>query len=582
MRSPRSNASGQVLIGVVLATLVALVGRLFYINAYDGPQLLARAARQHHSEVPLNHRRGLIVDSCGRILSGTLVRKSVFVDPKLLPDGRAAAVAAAGILGLEPEELCEDILAAGDRRFLVIRRGVSAEQAAQIKLAGIQGLGVFDEPYRTYPMDNLAAAVMGFVSPDGRGISGLEYQCETWLRGENGYKTIIRDARRKAFWLADGGYRPSRDGYHVVLTLDAEIQATVERELAARVEQYDAEGGVAIVMHPKTGAILAMANVPGFDPNHYGDYSPSRYRNRAITDPYEPGSTFKPIVAAAALAEGVVALGEEIDCEEGTWVDGRRVLKDHHPFGLLTFENVVIKSSNIGMAKIGKRLGNEKLHEYVRAFGFGAKTGVDLLGEDPGLVRPVVRWNSYTTTSVPMGYEVAVTPLQLTRAFCALANGGLLVQPYMVRAVLAADGRVVRDFADPAPQGSALPADVANTIKDKILCAVVSEGTGFRARLANYQVFGKTGTSRIALQRERGYEPKAYVSSFIGAAPASDPQLVVLVTIWRPDPAIGYYGGTVAAPVVREILTQALAYLQVVPDRSATAVTALPAAISAD
>ncbi|MBN2561469.1 MAG: penicillin-binding protein 2 [Phycisphaerae bacterium] len=579
LRSRRSHLAGQAIIAVVLVVLVGLMGRLVYISVHDGPLLLARAARQQRSVIPLNHRRGLIVDRVGRIISGTLLRKSVFADPKILPDRRVAAEKAAEVLGLEPCELCEDLLAAGDRRFFVIRRGVTIDEAERIKNAGVYGLGVFDEPYRTYPMSGLAAALVGFVAADGHGVSGLEYQCDAWLRGENGVKTIVRDAQRKAFWLADGGYRAARDGFHVVLTIDAEIQSTVERELAAGVERYRAEGGVAIVMHPKTGEILAMANVPGFDPNCYGDYGASRYRNRAITDPYEPGSTFKPFVAAAALADGAVKLGEVFDCEEGTWQDGRRVLHDHHPYGLLTFEDIVIKSSNIGMAKIGKCLGNERLYRGLKAFGFGEKTGVDLLGEDPGIVRPLVRWDGYTTTSVPMGHEVATTPLQLARAFCALANGGKLIQPYVIRAVVAADGRVVRDFSDPPAQDRALPANVANIMKDKVLCAAVNEGTGKNAQLARYQVFGKTGTAQIAARGGSGYKKqRAYVGSFVGAAPARDPELVVFVAIRRPDPSLAYYGGTVAAPVFREILTHALAYLRIPPDRPAAPLTTVSAA----
>jgi cell division protein FtsI (penicillin-binding protein 3) len=572
LQSRRSHLAGRAIIGVVLAALVGLVGRLIYINTHHGPRLLARADRQQRSVVPLKHRRGLIVDCRGRIMSGTLLRKSVFADPMILPDKRAAARKAARVLGLEPDELCQDLMAGSDRRFFVIRRGVSEAEAQRIKEAGIYGLGTFDEPYRTYPMNGLAAALVGFVAPDGHGISGLEYQCDAWLRGENGVKTIIRDARRKAFWLADGGYRPPRDGFHLVLTIDAEIQAKVEGELAAAVERFQAESGVGIVMHPKTGAILAIANVPGFDPNHYGDYVASRYRNRTITDPYEPGSTFKPFVASAALGEGAVKLGEVFDCEKGSWRDGRRVLHDHHPYGLLTFEDVIIKSSNIGMAKIGQRLGNEKLHRWLKAFGFGEKTGVDLIGEDPGTVHPLPRWNAYTTTSVPMGQEVAVTPLQLTRAFCAFANGGKLVQPYVIRAVLAADGRVVRDFSDRGPQRRVLSAAIANVMRDKVLVGVVNRGT--KAQLSSYQVFGKTGTAQIAKKGGGGYENGAYVGSFVGAAPARDPQLVVFVAIRRPDPSLGYYGNTVAAPVVREVLGHALAYLQVPPDRPRRVVTA--------
>lgn len=573
LRSRFLNPAGATLIALVMAALVCLVGRLVYINTHDRPRLLAQAARQQVSVIPIKHRRGLIADCQGRIISCTMLRKSVFMDPGVVSDKQAAAERAAEILHIDAAEIKPDLLDAGDRRFLVVRRGVTEEQARSVKRAGIYGLGVFDEPYRIHPMNGLGAALIGFVAPDGHGISGLEYQCDAWLRGENGVKTIVRDAQRKAFWLADGGYRPARDGFHVVLTLDAEIQAIVERELAAGSEQYAAESGVAVVMRPQTGEILAMANYPGFDPNQYGDYGASRYRNRAITDPIEPGSTFKPFIAAGALAEGKARLGTIYDCEMGAFKEGRRTLHDHHPYGLLTFEEVLIKSSNIGMAKMGKALGNERLHRIVKGFGFGKQTGIDLLGEDAGIVRSLPRWNDYTTTSIPMGQEIAVTPLQITRAFCAFANGGQLVRPHVIQAVLAADGRVISDFSNPPTDGQAIPEDIAEIMKNKVLCRVVSQGTGSKSQLANHRVFGKTGTAQIAKKGGGGYEPNAYVSSFIAGAPVSDPELVVFVALTRPDRSRGYYGGTVAAPIVREILTHALAYLQVPPDKPFTAIT---------
>lgn len=574
--------AAQVLIALTIVSLAALAGRLLYINACDRTSLLARAGRQQQSVVPLRHRRGLVVDCQGRVIAGTLLQKSVFADPKVIPDKLDAAERVSRILGVPAGEIVPDLLAAGDRRFFVIRRGVTDDQARSVQEADIYGLGVFDEPYRTYPMNTLAAALIGFVSPDGVGVSGLEYQCEAWLRGQNGVKTIVRDARRKAFWLAEGGYRPPRDGFHVVLTLDAEIQAHAERALAGAVEAYQAQSGVAVVMHAKTGAILAMANVPSFDPNHYQDYGANRYRNRAITDPYEPGSTFKPFIAAAALSEKVIRLDEVIQCENGVWTDGARVLHDHHPYEALRFDEVVIKSSNVGMAKVGKRLGNRKMYDYVKAFGFGSKSGVDLIGEDPGIVLPFARWGPFTTTSIPIGQELAVTPLQMARAFCALANGGLLVQPHVIRAVMTSDGRVVSDFSSPPPAGRALPEDVANLLRDKVLCAVVDSGTGTRAQLAGYRVFGKTGTAQIARKGGGGYEKDAYVSSFIAGAPAGDAELVVFAAVYKPKKQLGYYGGTVAAPVVREILAHALAYLQIPPDRPETALSSVQSGASFD
>lgn len=580
--SRRSHLAGQFIIVSVLVVFGLLIGRLVQINIFDGQRLLAKAARQQRSTVPLPHRRGLIVDCNGRIIAGTLLRKSVFADPEVLnglkdvketkdqQNPTASVHTLARILELPEAELGEDLLTAGGQRFKVIRRGIAPEQFEQIKVANIHGIGMFDEPYRTYPMNGLAGALVGFVAPDGHGVSGLEFQCNEWLQGENGIKTIVRDARRKAFWLADGGYQPPRDGFHVMLTIDAEIQSVAERELANAVSRYKAESGIAIVMNPHTGAVLAMANMPGFDPNSYGDYGVARYRNQALTDPYEPGSTFKPFIVSKGLEDGVVRMGEVFDCEQGVFADGKRVLHDHHPYGLLTLEEVVVKSSNIGMAKVGKKMGNERLYHAVRAFGFGERTGIDLVGEDPGMVHPLARWNSFTTTSVPMGHEVNVTPLQMARAFCAFANGGKLVQPHVVRAVLGPDGAVIRDFSDPPPLGQALSEEVANLMKDKILSEVVNKGTGSKSQLARYQVFGKTGTAQVAV-KGAGYKQRTYVGSFVAGAPGKSPQLVVLVSIRRPDPSVGYYGGTVAAPVVREILANALAYLQIPPERDASA-----------
>ena len=582
MRSRFSHFAARSLIGTLIAALLLLVVRLVYINAYHGPRLLAKVQRQQRSVVPLQARRGFVVDCRGRIIAGTLLRTSVFADPQVIPDKQAAADVVAEILGLDPAEIVPDLLAAGDRRFFVIRRGISEEQSERIRRSGIYGLGVFNEPYRTYPMNSLASELVGFVSPDGAGVSGLEHQCDSWLQGENGIKTIVRDARRKAFWLAEGGYRPARDGFHVVLTLDAEIQATVERELARAVKRFEAESAVGVVMHPASGAILAMAHYPTFDPNHYRDYSISRYRNRSITDPYEPGSTFKPFIAAGALAEGVVRLGEVFDCEHGVWEDGPRTLRDSHAYDYLSFEEVLIKSSNIGMGKIGQRLGNERLYRYVRAFGFGKKTGVDLSAEDPGILRPLSRWNAYSTTSIPMGQEIAVTPLQMARAFCVFANGGKLVTPYLVSAVMDAEGRVINDFTSPPSEQRVLPEAIVATMKDKILCRVVSQSGVGGARLTRYQVFGKTGTAQIAKKGGGGYERDAYASSFVGSAPARDPQLVAFVMVRKPKKSIGYYGRVVAAPAVREILRHGLAYLQVEPDPVSVDITAFSDEIDAD
>ena len=566
-----------------MVALTTLVGRLVYINAKNGQSLMARAERQQKSVVPLKARRGLIVDSQVRIIAGTILRQSVFADPKIIPDKHAASEQVAAILGADARELNDDLIAAGDRRFFVLRRGVTEEQAERIRLAGVYGLGIFDEPSRTYPMNSTSGSIIGFVSPDGNGVSGLEHQCDEWLAGANGVKSLSRDAGRKAFWLADGGYRPARDGLHVVLTIDSEIQIAAEREVEAALAKYEAESGIAVVMHAKSGAILAMVNSPGFDPNNYSDYGPERYRNRAITDPVEPGSTFKPFIMAGALADNTVAMSDNFDCEKGLWRDGKRLLHDHHPYGLLSLEDVLVKSSNIGMAKIGKKMGARRLYDHVTAFGFGQRTGIDLVGEDPGIVRPFSVWNDFSVTSIPMGQEIGVTPLQMARAFACFANGGILVQPHVIRAVLAADGRVLSDFSDPPAIGRILPEETADLMKRDLLASVVRRGTGTGAALSSHQVFGKTGTAQIAKKGGGGYEKNAYVGSFVGAAPMNDPQLVIFVAIRKPNPRKGYYGGTVAAPVAREILAHAMAYLQIPAEKMLTPqITALTVAPPTD
>lgn len=562
---PRAARAGVGILALLIAAFVVSFGRLAYIHAQHGPQLDRIAQRQHRSVIPIPARRGSIADARGRILAGTRLRPGVFADPKVIEDKQQAARIVADVVGQPLEEVLADVTGDENRRFVILSRDLTDEQAARIRDADIHGVGLFDEPYRVYPMTTNAAALIGFVAPDGHGVSGLEHQYESWLRGQDGFKTVVRDAGRRAFWLSGAGYQPPRDGLNLVLTIDAVIQEHAERAIARAVEQYQAESAVAVVMRPGNGDILAIVNHPGFDPQNFRDYAPSRYRNRAVADAHEPGSIFKPYVAAAALCERVVRLDEMIDCHNGLWRDGARRLHDHVPHGLLSFTDVVVKSSNIGMAQIGKRLGNTRLHRYITAFGFGSRTGVDLEGETSGIVQPLHRWNDFSTTSLPMGHEIAATPLQLVRGFAALANGGRLVTPRVVRAIVDDAGRVIREFESDEPPPRILPESIAATVKDRMLTDVVLRGTGRNAALAEYQVFGKTGTAQVPLKDRPGYEPRAYYSSFIAGAPAEAPQVVVLVSICKPNASIGYLGGRVAAPVVGEILGHTLAYLNVPP-----------------
>lgn len=498
-------------------------------------------------------------------------RPSVFADPKLIVDPNRPEICdkiaadLGDVLGLNPEILTSDLRHRSRSRFFWVKRRVTDEQAAAVRKLNARGVGIIHEPERQYPMGERFAHGLGFVNREGEALAGLELQLDDRMRGRDGSRSVVTDGRRRAIFTNQNHYEPPHDGGHLVLTIDAAIQSAAEQELAAAVSKYHAKSGSAVVMVPGTGEILAMANVPTFDLNDYSNYPATVRCNLAIQAPIEPGSTFKPFVASAALAEKVTWAGERIFCHRGLYVSGRRRLHDHHPYDTLTFELVVVKSSNIGMAILGERLGNARIHKYVTAFGFGRRTGIELPCEDRGIVHPLGRWTSYSTTSLPMGQEISATPLQLATAFSAIVNDGVLLRPRVVRCVLRSDGGMGEDLSEPIEVGRVVSKSVARKMARDVLVRVVKEGTGRRAALAEYQVLGKTGTAQIARRNGGGFEPGAYVSSFVGAAPASDPKVLVYVTVSRPEAKIGYYGGLVAAPAVKAILSRALAYVGVAP-----------------
>ncbi len=572
---------GQLLLALAAACLLALVGRLCYINgvmAVEGERLASYLAEQQRTRVPIRARRGEILDAANRVLAGSQECPSIFADPSMIQDPGFVSEKLAPMLGMQREQLRAQLTeaAAAGKRFVWIQRrvGFTEGRAVEefIRDQKVVGVGVINEPFRRYPMNTVAAHVIGFVDIDDKGLEGIERRYDSLLRGAPGSLTVYCDAARRPIWSAsDGdGFVPPRNGMSIRLTIDVAIQEALEAQVAGAVEHFKAVSGVGLVMNPKTGDILAMASVPTYDPNKPTASPPDARRNRVLTDPAEPGSTFKPFTAAAALAEKVVRPGETIFCHNGTYVVGARRLSDAHPYGDLTFEGVVIKSSNIGMAIIGQRLGNAKLHHYLSSpagFGFGSPTGIELDGEDAGILLPLRKWTSFSTMSVPMGQEVAVTPLQLATGFCTIINGGKYVRPRIVRAVIDPRGEVVQEFTGPQVVRQVIPPDVAEYMTKTVLVGVVNEGTGMKAQLEEYQVLGKTGTAQIARKDGHGYLKDAFTSSFVGAAPASDPAVVVLVMIRQPKKGIGHFGGTVAAPAVREVLRRTLAYLGVPPDK---------------
>jgi len=565
MRSLRRPVLIRDLTWLTLGALAALGGRLVQIHQRQRDHLLSWTDRQRRSVISIPARRGTIADANGRVMAASSRVPSVFADPNLITDCQTTARRLAAVLNLDDRILADDLARRLDRRFFWVKRRVSTEEAEAVKALKLPGIGILHEGQRHYPMDERFAHGLGFLSTDGQALAGLELKFDGVLRGQDGYTTVVTDARRRPIFTDKEAYKAPRDGSHVVLTIDTAVQAFAEQALSAAVEQFGAQGGSVIVMAPRTGEVLALANVPTFNPNHYGDYPDSVRCNAAIQSPVEPGSTFKPFIAAGAVEEKLTWPGDRIFCHNGLYVVGRRRLHDHHPYGTLTFEEVLIKSSNIGMAILGQRMGNARLHHYVTRFGFGEPTGIELPGEDAGIVLPLRRWTSYSTTSIPMGQEVAVTPLQLAVAFSTLLNDGVRLRPRVVRGIVGPDGSVEQDFSRPVVVGQVVSPSVARRMVEDILVRVVEEGTGKKASIAGYRVAGKTGTAQMPYRDRGGYEPDAYVSSFVGAAPADEPRALVYLSITRPKKTLGYYGGTVAAPAVGEILAKTLAYLGVPP-----------------
>jgi cell division protein FtsI (penicillin-binding protein 3) len=427
----------------------------------------------------------------------------------------------------------------------------------------LTGIGSEPARQRVYPHGPLASQVLGFTGVDGQGLEGVERALEAELRGGVQALVVGHDGRGRQFTLDGGdawGAMP-RAGAHVELTIDAALQRVAEQELERAVREFGARAGTVVALDPRSGEVLAMATVPRFDPNRGPSAAPDAVRNRAITDVYEPGSTFKAVLAAAALEAGVVQPAERIHCENGRYAVGRRTIRDAHPHAVLSFTNVIAQSSNIGCAKIAERLGPERLAATIKALGFGVPTGVDLPGEMAGLTRPVERWGRIHLVTTSFGQGIAVTPLQLARGFAAIANGGTLMRPYVVKRITD-DAGVVRHRGQPHAERQALSRATAAAVTE-MLVAVTESGTGKQARIEGFRVAGKTGTAQKVDEGTGRYHPRDRMSSFVGFVPADDPALVVLVVVDSPRKVT--YGGVVAAPVFRAVAEYGLTRRGVLP-----------------
>ncbi len=563
----------------VMVLLVGLGGRIAYINIELRDRLLSRAEQQRRGSSVAPARRGMILDRRGRVVAATEFLPDVFVDTTRVEDAEALSAKLGPPLNLPPERIKEKILARAGSQYVVLATRVDEVTVNAIQSLNERAVGLDEKPVRSYPLGTSMAHVIGWAGRDGTGMEGIELSFDQHLHGKDGRRGTIRDARRRGIMAADDEAVAPVDGGHVLLTIDAEIQRIAEVALARSVETVRAQSGVAVVMAPATGEILAMASYPTFDPAEASQTPADVRRNRAVTDPIEPGSTFKVFIAGGAMDGSFVSLTEKIDCKLGHTFFGRREIKDVHPHGMLDLKGILTFSSNIGMVTIALRMGNPALHHTVRKFGFGTKTGIEYPGESDGLVYPLRKWGNFSTHSVAMGYELLVTPLQLASAFSAIVNDGMLLKPKLMRQLLGADGKVVRNNELPVVVDRAISSETARRMTREILPAVVEDGSGKAARLEDYRVLGKTGTAKLAFKDRPGYEPGQYMGAFLAAAPlreAGVPDVAVVVMIRRPDPSLGYYGGAVAAPVAGEIIQRSLAYMGVPPSSEAVADTSAP------
>jgi cell division protein FtsI (penicillin-binding protein 3) len=540
---------------------VALTARLVQLQVLRAPAYRSRARQQQERIVTLSPRRGSILDRQGRELAVSVEASSVFAVPEKIGDVQSCARALSAILGIPAREIREKL--SSDRSFVWLARKVSDESAARIGALKLPGVGFLPEARRYYPNETLAASVLGYVGLDGQGLAGVEYQFEESIHGRPGQMRVSRDARQEQYALSPVPGREGKEGSSVTLSLDRDLQFVVESELARGVADSGARDASAIAMDPRTGEIFAMASYPTFDPNRYQEFADSAWRNRPIADSFEPGSAFKVVTGAVAIENGTAGPDDLIDCGQGVIQIGKYFIHDaeHERFGVIPLTQVIAKSSNVGIIRVGLRLGPERLYSGARMLGIGDATGIDLPGENPGLLREVSRWSALSNAEISMGQEVAVTPLQLAVVLSSIANGGYRVRPR----VLLASASARAEFGPSASPGNRRVLSEATTrAMNEILKGVVAGGTGKRAVTPGYVVAGKTGTAQKAIGH--GYAKDKYVATFAGYAPADDPRVVVVVTI--DEPRGEYFASEVAAPVFGRILGRAMPILGVPPDGS--------------
>lgn len=647
---PRSLLRVRWIATGIVAAWVVLTGRLVQLHVMNGDRFHDLAARQRVTSETVPGRPGDIVDRNGLLLATSVSHESLFVVPQRVRDPWSVAQQLGEALQLDADALFERIAGHPERQFLWVKRRLADDEVAAVRKLELPRdvWGLRSEFKRIYPQGQLAAHVIGLRDIDNVGRDGIEHTFDHLLRGDDGHRELLRDARGRVIGVNEQTLKPARAGETIAVTLDVVVQWHTEAALDALVSRWKPVSACAIVMNPQTAEVLAMASRPAYDPNSPEKAVAAAWKNRTISDIYEPGSTFKPFVVAWGLKQQSIEIDEFFNCEFGEYRMGKRLLHDHHKYGKLSLTDVLVKSSNIGMAKIGERLTNANLYEATTAFGFGRRTGIELPGELTGVVRPLRKWNSYSTGSVPMGQEISTTPLQMITAYAALCRHSALVAPRIrmampatvsrfnrgegvrgthaferstVRRVAGRAGETISDEAtspsgeafgvtnedqrpvpveppepsdetppagettregstsksetrEPDPRSDAAPGatapalvpdNAARFLYARALAEVVRRGTGKRAALKVYDVFGKTGTAQKVDPVTGAYSKNLHISSFVGGAPADNPRVLVIVVVDEPHGATTQetFGGVVAAPAAGAILRDTLAYLRV-------------------
>jgi cell division protein FtsI (penicillin-binding protein 3) len=538
-------------LGVSLWALVIAV-RLFHLQVLERAFFEKQSARQSERTINLDPRRGPILDRNRRPLAVSVDAESIYAVPQDIEDPARTATELARALGFPPAER-KELLAQlqKNRAFAWVKRKVDPATARAVRDLQLDGIGFLGETRRYYPQRELMSHVLGYVGLDNTGMSGIEYAFEDMIQGRAAKVVVQTDARRRPVGQTK---RPSTDGHAVVLTLDEPLQHVAERELERAVTETQSVAGVVVVLDPHTGEILALANRPTFNPNRFGASPSARWRNRAVSDAYEPGSIFKIVTAAAGLQEHAVETEEVLDCGQGSIEIAGVRINDHAVFDKLTFRMAVAKSSDVGMIRVAQRIGRDNFNRYMRDFGFGAPTGIDLPGESSGLLRPPTKWSAISLASLAFGQEVGVTALQMAMAAGAVANGGYLMKPLVVKQIENANGDVVKQFK-PEVVRRVLEPQTVDVLTD-VLTTVVKEGTGRHAQIPGFVVAGKTGTAQ-KIDASGHYSMVDHVASFVGMVPARHPAYVVLVSLDTPR-GVRNEGGDVAAPVFAKVAEFAL------------------------